>query len=657
MHHGRINVAGRFGYHQRIVPRHRWLPAAAAICLLLGPLPATAQRALHWRELAVQARLEADGTLAVREDHAMVFSGDWNGGERTFRVRLGQSLTVDRVSRRDAATGAWVPLAKGSLDAVDQWKWAKGETLRWRSRLPTDPDFAETEIDYRIEYRLSGILRRDGEVWVLDHDFAFPDRVGEITRFVLDLDFAPEWQAAGAIERHVEDGPLAPGASRVVTARLRYVGAGVPANAAPPRPATAMVVLVLAAAALGVGWLLRWGIMRERALGRFAQLPPISSVDRSFLDAHLFALSPEEAGAAWDDTVGSAEVAALLARMQLEGKLASRIEEKGLLRRPNLHLSLLVQRSDLSGVEHRLVSTLFPSGDETDTASLRKHYATSGFDPSKDIEPNLRDKLRARGGFSAPRLHPARRPSALLIALGLTGIAVGSAISSSSVPAAALLAFAAFVLWIPAFIAAFTVRRRITGWRAPLVVIAVSQALALVVFSLLGAFPGQTVPILIGGALLLIGLARTVATALQSRQGEETITRRRNLAAARAWFAAELERPDPRLEDAWAPYLIAFGLAPRMDRWWKSFGGATAPVGRTPSSSWSGGSGSGGASTGGGGWTGGGGSFGGAGATASWAMAATSMSAGVAAASSGGSGGGGGGGGGGSSGGGGGGGW
>jgi hypothetical protein len=39
----------------------------------------------------VRAILDADGRLHVTESQAMVFTGDWNGGERIFRVSPGQS--------------------------------------------------------------------------------------------------------------------------------------------------------------------------------------------------------------------------------------------------------------------------------------------------------------------------------------------------------------------------------------------------------------------------------------------------------------------------------------------------------------------------------------------------------------------------------------
>ena len=77
-------------------------------------------RSLHWRELAVQARLDADGRLHVRERQVMVFSGDWNGGERRFYVGPGQRLEQVRIARIDPQTGVATPLRQGSLKQVDQ---------------------------------------------------------------------------------------------------------------------------------------------------------------------------------------------------------------------------------------------------------------------------------------------------------------------------------------------------------------------------------------------------------------------------------------------------------------------------------------------------------------------------------------------------------
>src|SRR5688500_686913 len=107
----------------------------SALCLLLLiglPARATAQRELHWDHVDVEATLEADGTLRIVETQTMVFSGDWNGGERVFNVRPRQTVRLDALLRSDG--NIWVPLTEDeTLDQVDEFSWIEPR-LRWRSR-------------------------------------------------------------------------------------------------------------------------------------------------------------------------------------------------------------------------------------------------------------------------------------------------------------------------------------------------------------------------------------------------------------------------------------------------------------------------------------------------------------------------------------------
>src|SRR4029079_4578761 len=123
------------------------------------------EKSLHWAELAVRARLDAAGVLHVEERHVMVFTGDWNGGERRFNLRLGQHLELQRLSRIEPATGSARLLVEGDLDQVDHYAWTKHSTLRWRSRLPSDPPFQETAIPYVLDYTLSGVLEKSGGLY------------------------------------------------------------------------------------------------------------------------------------------------------------------------------------------------------------------------------------------------------------------------------------------------------------------------------------------------------------------------------------------------------------------------------------------------------------------------------------------------------------
>src|SRR5690606_19672305 len=182
-----------------------------------------------WRALNVEARLDAEGRLRVREQHAMVFDGDWNGGERGFHLRMGQQLTLHGLTRLDRATGEAVALEAGGLDRVDEFDWVGGSTLRWRSRLPSDPPFRAEEIVYQIDYSLWPVLISQGDDrYLLRHDFAFPDRAGVIERFDVSLEVDEVWSgAAGGVIREGMD-RLEPGRGYTIELPLQYRGTGAP---------------------------------------------------------------------------------------------------------------------------------------------------------------------------------------------------------------------------------------------------------------------------------------------------------------------------------------------------------------------------------------------------------------------------------------------
>ena len=263
------------------MPRRSLLTAYLLLVTLSLAAPALAERTLHWRELAVTARLDADGRLHVRELHAMVFSGDWNGGERVFALRLGQKLQLERVSRIDPATGETRILEKGDLDEVDRYGWRDG-ALRWRSRLPSDPPFESTEIDYELQYVLSNVLVVHDDSYVLDHDFAFPDREGPVERFVLDLELDPAWEGEKGVAGRWEPGGLPPGRGFVITTPLHYVGAGRPAGVLHPSSGAFSLLLLVTLVGIVVVLVSRFVINRgaSRPLGAATSRPPGPVMDR-----------------------------------------------------------------------------------------------------------------------------------------------------------------------------------------------------------------------------------------------------------------------------------------------------------------------------------------------------------------------------------------
>jgi uncharacterized membrane protein YgcG len=625
-------------------------------CLaLLAAAPASAQRTLHWRDIQVNARLERDGTLRVTERQTMVFTGDWNGGERRFNVALRQRFAFDSMYRIDDGGGTHL-MREGRLDNVDEYDFVSSKTLRWRSRLPSDPPFNATTITYVLVYSLANILvpGGDGE-WVLDHDFAFTDRDGVIENFSVQLEVDPSWQATLPEGNTWRATTIPPGQGFVVRVPLQYVGIGdgpsINTGADPiERVLIAAVMLVI------LGSFARRLITRERENGRLHPLPPREQVDEKWLEENVFKHLPEAIGAAWDNNTDAPEVAAVLARLVTEGRMKSEVKPGGFLRGPVLHLEMLVDRSRFHGYERTLVDALFESHDRrTDTDSIKQRYKKTGFNPAEKIRKPLKEMVAD--------LVPAKavaKPSPLPTIIGFIGAIILMVIAASREPADApvmvIVSIIILVGYLLGLIGAVVWRNRVhnVGASAAMFVIPWGVSLVVLLAVLATGFMMASTVALAGLALLLLALANSLFHQARSRESAERIAFRRRLATAREWFVNELGQPQPRMKDEWFPYLIAFGLGKNMDRWFSAFGGASqAHIGRSTSL----GTGSTGSGQGGGGWSGfgGGGGFSGGGASASWVAAASSMAAGVSAPSSSSSSGGGGGGG--SSGGGGGGGW
>jgi hypothetical protein len=608
------------------------------LTLLLALPPAAAARSLHWRALEVDARLDADGRLHVVERHAMVFDGDWNGGERRFELHIVQDLDLHRVSRVDPVTGTDWQLARGDLDEVDRYDWADGNVLRWRSRRPSDPPFAGEEIVYVLEYTLAGVLReRDGR-YLLSHDFAFSDRAGSIERFTLDLELDRVWRELDPLPAHLERLDLPPGQGVPLAADLAYAGERRPAAVLAAAPLALRYAAFAAALAL-LGWLYLGLRRHEQERGRFEAADVPEGVDPGFLEEHLFSMRPEVAGAVWDHRIGPPEVAAVIARLVAEGRLASSVrEKKGLLGTKRvLELKLLVDRGALGSYERKLVDKLFFDGrTETDTEAVRRHYKNSGFDPTGVIREPIEKRLRPLVGRRPPKPSP-RVP---WICAGVFGLLLGLEFAARGAGGAVLVALLSIMATLPIIAGSVfvSIYRRSThgldrialGFLLPALVLLAVLFLATVAEEWLGFaipdfYPGPF------GVLALAAFAVFVASVwlhlARTRDAPEAVRLRRKLAEIRRRFAKELDRPDPRLDDAWLPYLLAFGLDRRVDRWFTSFGGRLADHGSVGTAGWS-------SSSGSSQWTGGGGAFGGAGASASWAAAAAGLAAGVASPSS-----------------------
>jgi predicted membrane protein DUF2207 len=621
-----------------------------AAFLLCFPATAFAQRALHWDALEVTAHLDANGHLEVAETHTMVFTGDWNGGERTFNIRPRQKLIL-RGIYRDNGIG-WQPLTQDAdLDSVDDYAWIDSRTLRWRSRRRSDPPFNRTTLRYQLRYDLSGILLKENDGYLLDHDFAFPDRAGTISRFELRLTLDPLWQPAQPVRDLYTASNMPPDRSFVLTLPLRYIGTGQPAVLDLSRPPEIrLAVLTIFGAAILI---VTWFFLSEQAKGRFDPIEREDRIDESWLRENILKHPAEIVGAAWDNRIGQPEVVALLARMTSEGKLESEASGEG--RNASMTLRLHLDRSTFTGYERTLIDALFFDGQSTtSTGDVKEHYKKTGFNPAAVIRKELESSVHA----VFPPVDPPRKfriETMIVFAFGL-GALVGAWYRGYMLgPVVYMISLGSLILAGLSTLPGNVFRSRMDWGRRSAVLCLIP---AVVVTAAVGYFLWFTagtgiveIPavLLMSIVALAVGVINTSVNSLRSREDRVGIALRKKLTAARAFFVAQLRQSRPALRDDWYPWILAFGLNKQMNDW----SARTVYVpGNDGSFSTSSTSSASSANT----WTGfAGGHSGGAGGGATWAAAAGGLAAGVASPSSGG--GGGGGGGGGSSGGGGGGGW
>ena len=600
-----------------------------------------AQRQLHWDALDVDAKLDEEGVLDVAERHTMVFSGDWNGGERVFNVRPRQKLEFVGMERIDA-TGATRPLRESLVpDEVDEYSWTDQRTLRWRSRLPSDPPFANTRLTYVLHYKLSGILLKDAEQYTLDHDFAFPDRAGDIARFSLNLAFDPAWQPSAEVRQRYSAGPIKPGRSFVLTIPLRYSGTGAPIFLDTRRPPEVVQAVAAIVGIFVIGVL--WFFVRESSLGRFAPVTT-TGVDSTWIEQQIVAHPAEVVGAAWDASIGAPEVVALIARMTGEGKLASTARDSS-----SMTLRLTVDRNTLEGHERALVDGLFFDGrTETSTAAVQQHYKGKGFDPGQAISPDLTKRVQAILPPGEKRVSWIPTAALLLAGAGLLGwtayATTDEGLRAGPFVMVFVLVFGGILLQIPGWLYRARMDRGATAAAISMIpALLVSAAAAAFLWIIVGSGRLELPWTLVAGiAAWVMCISNASINALKSRQGRDAIAFRKRLTAGRRYFETELEKPDPALRDSWYPWLLAFGLGKEVDAWSTRNdrpSTRSSTWNDSPSSSSSTSSSS--SSSTGSGWSGGGGLSGGAGASATWAAAAAGMAAGVAAPSSSSSGGGG----------------
>ncbi|HVG25922.1 MAG TPA: hypothetical protein VND45_17325 [Thermoanaerobaculia bacterium] len=544
--------------------------------LLLAAAPAFAQ-APHWRAVDIDAHLQRDGSLHVRERQQIVFNGEPYAA-RSFLVRKHLWLELKGIRRIDEQ-GREVALEETSVDAADHYQRLRGEVYRWRA--PVD----RGELTYVLDYTWHNTLVPvDATHFRLDRQIGLTVPTDALT---LRLDFDPVWNTPPIVEQRAN---LEAGERLTLERLMMYSGGTWPADIQRLTPWW-LRALALLLYAVGAALLIRKFIRDERETGRFEPIAPQ-------LDPELLRWKPEIAGAIWDARVGPPEVAATLARMSQEKKLATRVEHGALL------MDLLVPRDTLESYERYLVDALFVDGNSTSMEVVKAHYERTGFDPSAVIRPRIEWELAQLPGWNGNvrRMNPIAHVL-LFAAAGFALVVAGLLGHSGDFELAMSFGFTGSIVTALACVVGWRMSRAIDDYRSAFAIPAVLAAIPLMMFAAGLLQPGSEhlgKPIVVMVPLWLLTMLHLILATLRIRQPREVIAYRRRIAAARRFFLAELKKPQPSIRDEWFPYVLAFGLASSVDEWFRAHGAGLGSE---------------------------------AGAQASWAMAAATVASGVSAPS------------------------
>ena len=619
--------------------------------VLLPGIYAEDQKNLYWNKVDVRALLKNDGSLDITEIQTMNFTGNWNGGYRDLSLRPGQTLDFDRIERY--VNNKWIPVIRGDIDRTDRYTVENHTKIKWRSRLASDPPFDHTEIVYKLHYTIKGeILLKVEDHYTLDYDFLFPDRNGIVETYHLDLKYDDQWKPASDFRQEYFASNIEPGKSFIIKADFEFLGAEDLIVSKKVLSGNQKIAVKLFFLGFLVFLILAF-IAIEIKRGRLRALPSIKIVDAAFLKKYIYDFEPEEVGALWDGQIGSAEVAAILAKHISLGNLRSTwIKKKrlGIFTSKDVQLELLTSLDKFDGEEQKLIKKMFPKGNITSKEKIYNYYKThsEGFDPSNEIRGPIELKLKSIPDLGDKNI----KDMYWILPLTLVLLSLFLAIKESRPlgPENFLLIYASVVL-LYAVPAGFTyslfsgnLRYRIENPLKILLRLLLRLLIPAICFvSFIDLFDlrlyGYIASVLCASSLM----ALFTLTAI-TRNSRKKLDFRRNITVARNYLHSELKKKNPNLTDSAIPYLIALELADHLDRW-SSIAGKSTGADSFDAASMSSGSHSGsGSSFGGGGskgFTGGGGSFGGAGATGSWAAAAISLGAVSVADSSSSSGGGG----------------
>ena len=123
------------------------------ILSLLMAIPSFA-RTMYWEQMDVKIFINKDSSVNVEEKQEYVFTGAWNGGLRSVRLK-----GLDAISNIEVWEGE-LKYKAGNLDkyGYETYRESGDQVIKWRSRNPDEPEYADTHKTFTIKYKLTGAI-------------------------------------------------------------------------------------------------------------------------------------------------------------------------------------------------------------------------------------------------------------------------------------------------------------------------------------------------------------------------------------------------------------------------------------------------------------------------------------------------------------------
>lgn len=600
-------------------------------------------KSIRFDYVEVDALLNKEGHLEVKENQAMYFNGEWNGGYREFRVEGKQKVIVHGIDRT-TTVGILEPLKRGNINKKFHYQF-RNNKLKWRNRLPYEPPFNNIFRRYIIKYTIKNVIQHNKQDVFLNHQFLFK-RDSPIKTVKVKLTIDPFWESEKGVYEFTAENVAAKNTflkkvrlgdvKNKKFKKFLYISAG-PTN---PIGWEAISVFIL----IFIGYIFfRYKMLyrHEEKNGRFAALTPHDQINAEWIEKNVLIHKPEIAAALWDERTCAHELSALMTSLHVRGYIKISFEEEGfwMFKHPTFVLEKLKPFDDLEEYERKILKGLFIKDLNRITQSELKTYYRFGFVkffPIQILSYGIDEFINERGG-----LRDKQTPNlSVLLTLSLGFLAFIGFLSIflfdtnyKTVAILGMTVFFALAPTIPMVILSFFQARQILHpeksiWVIPLY--------ACVPFCLFATFLYKShIPMGFGHWLYVLFTSMFMADIVflfgTNRNSKVKLDVRQKLASAYLYFKEELKEKKPNLKDEWLPYLIGFGLEKNLARWDIQYGSTYHYVGSTNNNV-----GSSQPS-----WTGGGGDFAGAGVSGSWATSLGQIGSSASSSGSGGSSGGG----------------